>query len=213
MSSTSITFTCESHTHTFGYYHINFILISIWFVAIIILSSGLVMSNTATSLLDHIAHMAVTRMLFSVIVKKTCGNIDFAFLARLYGNRVQQHHNFDQQLTVPRNICQSHVLRSFRSAIGRLYVVTNWLNVFIPYHFYFINLFDLCVHCYIQKFILIGKTSAVDGIHRNGYTQERLFKLMKTLSISMAFRFLECLPITSWMCMAQVYVLKRSLCL
>ena len=162
----------------------------------IILSSGLMMSNIGNSLLDHIAHMAVTRMLlkendkssrvklllFSLHLLTIIGFSLITFLAdgEMY-HQISTHHlcgaplglsSDDYRWTVTGPVCLSIVI-----------------------------IFSLIYSIYTHSVILKNTYSSGKRVQSMSSTeinihQKRLFKLLKTLSLSMVFRSLECLPIS-----------------
>ena len=161
----------------------------------IILSSGLVMSNIATSLLDHIAHMAVTRMLFSEIDKKPMVILilfslhvlmitGFSVITFWTDNKI--HHEISAN-----HICGAPLGLSLAD-----YTWTVTGPVFLSIVISFSLIYSIYTYVAIFKSsyssgkLVQSMASTEINIHK-----KRLHKLMKTLSYSMAFRFLECWPI------------------
>ena len=161
----------------------------------IILSSGLVMSNIATSLMDHIAHMAVTRMLFGKIdkmpmVKLLLFSSHFLMITGFsvisFFNNSKLYHE-----TSTNHMCSA--------PLGLPFDEYTWA-VTGPVFLFIIISFSLTYSIYTH--IAIFKSSLSSGrlvqsiaSTKTDIHKKRLLKLIKTLSVSTAFRFLECLPI------------------
>ena len=163
----------------------------------IILSSGLVMSNIATSFLDHIAYMAVTHMLFSETDTKSMIKLVLFSLHVL----VITGFSVVTFLTKGKMYHGLTAIHMCSAPLGLPFDEYTW-TACGPVFLSVVILFSLTYSIY--TFIAIYKKSYSSGrlVQSMASTEidihkKRLRKLKKTLSISMAFRCLECLPVAS----------------
>ena len=186
-----------------GFYDNHYIF---WYVSLvnkficqgltIILSSGLVMSSIATSLLDHITYKAITRIflkeyerhsmvklfLFSLHVIMITGFIIITFFidGKMFPKRSANH------------LCSA--------PLGLPLDDYKW-TVTGPVFISIVILFSLIYSIYTHSAIFRNAYSSGKLVQSMASTemhvhQNRLSKLKKTLVLLMAFRSLECLPIS-----------------
>ena len=162
----------------------------------IILSSGLVMSNIATSLLDHIAHMAVTRMLFNEKDKLSTVKLllfsshvfvitGFGVITSLVDSKMNHQISANHLCSAPLGLSLDNYTWTIT---GPVFLST-------------VILFSLTNSIYTYSAIFKSTFSSGKRLQSLASIQinthhKRLFELTKTLSLSTAFRSLECLPIS-----------------
>ena len=161
----------------------------------VINSSGMVMANISTSLLDHIAYLAVSRMLFNEndihgMIKKLLYLMHFLtitifslitfVLDKELDHRFSGHHLCGSALGLSFN---DHELSVTGAAFLSIVIFSTLTHSICMYG-------AILKNAYSSGKCVQTISSTKINIHRT-----RLFKLLKTLSHSAICRSLECLPI------------------
>ena len=161
----------------------------------VMLSTSLVMLNNATSLLDHIARMAVTRMLFN---KNDKNSIVKSFL---FSSHVLVITGFsvDTLLIDDKKYHQISANHLCSAPLGLPLDDYTWTvtgPMFISIVILFWLLYSIYTHSGIFKISYSsGKRVQSMASTEMNIHEKRLFEWTKTLSLLIAFRSLECLPI------------------
>ena len=162
---------------------------------VIMFSSGLVMSNIATSVLDHIAHMATTLMFFNKNDKNPMLKVILFSLHVL----ILTGFSVITLLVEGKMYCQLSANNLCSAPLGLPLDEYSW-KVIGPVFLFIVILFSLThsIYAHISKLKnayssgrrVLSMASTEMNTHK-----KKLLKLTKTISLSITFRSLECLPI------------------
>ena len=174
----------------------------------ILFSTCIVMANVLTSVLDHIAYMAVTRIVFNENdVRSNAKRLVFGgHLLMLTGfslHTLMMGEGFHENVS-PNHLCNAPLGLAFHeyewAATGPVILA--------------IIIFLSLTHSILTR-VAIFKNTYFSGkrgrrVISKDVRQKRLFRLLKTLSHSTTFRCLECMPIIYIVCL-KVYGTDTSL--
>ena len=183
------------HGKHYIFWHRTLLSKLLWQGLQVIFSNGIVMSNISTSLLDHIAYMAVFRMLFNEknVIRKVKNLLCFMHILMMTVFSLITfvlHKKLDRQYS-NNHLCDSALGVSFNDhallLIGPMFISVGIFLSLIHSIWAYSAIFR---NAYASGKSVQMVVSTEMNIHRT-----RLSKLSKTLLHFTAFRSLECLPI------------------